>query len=375
MQTISACSEKFGRCLYRISVHISVLLLGQAAACAQPQTLHMIGTIDSRYGIKMTLNRDGNNIEGSYNYVRVGTPLRLEGTIDNSGKLVLREFDPHGLCTGGFVAKLVDGKRLIGNWSDQNENGQQNPKSGKHLPCLLTLAGDATALENGKDGIIITQSIKKTTMDHPPGCERTIAYPVVMKEALANQLLAKRIQSCLSLERVLGNSPDALIDEARQGDLSNVEYRVNYNRNYLVDADYTQEYLSAFPSQSSTHVLVNIKTGQVVRAKDAFLSSALPRLKIMIKQKQQVAARAQLKKHAKDEGELETFKREVAKSQQYLPIDANNFAVNDSGIMFIYNWQFPHAILGWEPDNRYFFSFQTLKPFIRNDGPLEQFIK
>ena len=52
----------------------------------------------------------------------------------------------------------------------------------------------------------------------------------------------------------------------------------------------------------------------------------------------------------------------------------DEFSVGAKGITFLYDAGYPHAIQAFEPIGEYFFSYSELKPFIRRDGLLGQFI-
>ena len=55
--------------------------------------------------------------------------------------------------------------------------------------------------------------------------------------------------------------------------------------------------------------------------------------------------------------------------------DLDDFSVGPKGITFLYDAGFPHVIRALEPAGRYFFSYSALKPFIKRDGPLGQFVQ
>src|SRR6266566_2551097 len=60
-----------------------------------------------------------------------------------------------------------------------------------------------------------------------------------------------------------------------------------------------------------------------------------------------------------------------------LKFEATNldeFSVGPKGITFLYDAGFPHVITALEPKGRYFFSYSYLKPYIKRDGPLGQFV-
>jgi hypothetical protein len=52
----------------------------------------------------------------------------------------------------------------------------------------------------------------------------------------------------------------------------------------------------------------------------------------------------------------------------------NDFSVGDKGVTFLYDAGYPHVIKAFEPDGQYFFSYAELKPYIKPNGPLGQFL-
>ena len=53
---------------------------------------HLTGTIAGQ-GVVMDLHNDGDNVWGSYYYTRVGSPLELNGNIDEHGNIYLEEYN------------------------------------------------------------------------------------------------------------------------------------------------------------------------------------------------------------------------------------------------------------------------------------------
>ncbi len=53
----------------------------------------------------------------------------------------------------------------------------------------------------------------------------------------------------------------------------------------------------------------------------------------------------------------------------------DDFSVGRMGITFLYDAGFPHVFKAFEPQGRYFFNYAQLKPYLKDDGPLGQFIR
>ncbi len=112
---------------------------------AQSQTVSKTynGYIDGKYEIKMTLTQNDTELSGSYFYTKIGTPLKLKGTIDNLNKFSLNEFNFEGSITGVFVG-TINNSQITGNWS--------KPDGSKSMTFILN------EITNNKPSVSITNS-------------------------------------------------------------------------------------------------------------------------------------------------------------------------------------------------------------------------
>lgn len=74
------------------------------------------GSINGKYEIYMTLTNDNNELHGTYCYKTQKSFLKMSGTIDKDGNVMLNEFNDKGNITGMFKGELV-GKKISGKWS------------------------------------------------------------------------------------------------------------------------------------------------------------------------------------------------------------------------------------------------------------------
>lgn len=93
------------------------------------------GVIGEKNRVQMRLVRNGDDFNGAYSYVKVGTELSLKGSLDRAGNLTLQEFDASGTQTGLFKGKWTEdadavGVRVVGDWS--------RPNGDKKSPFVLT---------------------------------------------------------------------------------------------------------------------------------------------------------------------------------------------------------------------------------------------
>lgn len=85
------------------------------------ETKYFRGSIGSALGLQMKLTRDGQKLQGSYYYQKIGKKIDLRGSVDQTGNVVLEEFDAAGKLTGTFKglwttdeAGLID---IAGSWT------------------------------------------------------------------------------------------------------------------------------------------------------------------------------------------------------------------------------------------------------------------
>ena len=88
------------------------------------QTAELKGSIDNKYAIKMNLNLKGNDVTGTYYYVKNGADntLNLKGTLDSNGMMELHEYDDDDQPTGHFKGKYSETDGYSGTFVDYKGN-------------------------------------------------------------------------------------------------------------------------------------------------------------------------------------------------------------------------------------------------------------
>jgi hypothetical protein len=87
------------------------------------------GSINNKYQINMNLTKTGNVLSGSYSYATIGTAIKVAGSIDDKGSIVLNEYSDSEKLLGTFNGNYRP-EGISGNWNRAN--------SDKLLPFLLT---------------------------------------------------------------------------------------------------------------------------------------------------------------------------------------------------------------------------------------------
>jgi hypothetical protein len=214
--------------------------------------------------------------------------------------------------------------------------------------------------------IVLVRS-RELAKQFPERKRAVVIYPVI--SGLSDPLVFRRVRSAFDFKNIF----DYSLKEYREDTwLSEFSYVVNYNSNYLLDITFMQSGMAAYPDEQSKHFLINLKDGHIVKAQDAFESNKLNSLAALMDRELQL----EIKRIANEN--MDPDEREaVDGAYDNLKFEVTNldeFSVGPKGITFLYDAGFPHAIKAFEPQGRYFFGYSELKPNLKLDGPLGQFV-
>ena len=251
----------------------------------------------------------------------------------------------------------------------------------KLIPCILLLFGlvcaHATAEAAGSATIqkrrVVIVRTGELARKFPERRRAVIIYPFV--SGIADRAVLKKVRALLDVKNVFETS----IAEYRQDAwLTEFGYEVNYNRNDILDITFRQEGVGAYPDTQERHFAVSLKTGDVIKAADAFEPASLPRLAEMSNAmlRREVAEVVAAVSEDRDmDAEARDSVKESLEALTFGVESLDDFVVSDKGVTFLYDAGFPHVIQALEPDGRYFFSYAQLSPFVRRGGPLATFVK
>ena len=184
----------------------------------------------------------------------------------------------------------------------------------------------------------------------------------------ANPAIAKKIETTISYEKIFDFNIKDEIGEIQW--LEKASYTVDYNKNGVLGVTLSVMGTGAYPSEASQPVVVNLKTGERVLAKDVFVK--LPELAAKGRQMQAAEIKSSIIEIEKENPE-EADPASLFENADFNIKNLDRFSVSDKGVTFWYDYGFPHVIQAWQPEGRYFFSWTELKPFIKPDGLLAQF--
>lgn len=251
----------------------------------------------------------------------------------------------------------------------------------KLIPCLLLVAGlvcaHAPALAAGgalvrrRQVVIVRRGA--LARQFPERRRAVVSYPVV--SGLGDRNAQLKVRALLDIKNVFGTS---LAEYRADAWLTEFDYRVNYNRNDILDITFRQEGVGAYPDTHYKHFAINLRTGAVIKAADAFEPGSLQRLAALANERLRAEVAGQVAAVEQDKETDAEGKDSLKESLRQLTFGVENleeFEVGEGGVTFLYDAGFPHVIQALEPEGRYFFSYGQLRPFIRRGGPLGLFVK
>jgi hypothetical protein len=234
------------------------------------------------------------------------------------------------------------------------------------LPARAVPAESFPSVVIQKRRIVIVRT-GKFVRDFPDRKRAIVSYPVVVGPR--NSTVLRKVRALFDFKNIFDTS---LAEYRADTWLSEFDYKINYNRNFILDITFTQDGVGAYPDTHTKHFTINLRNGEVIRATDAFDSSSLSALAAMVDKKLQAEIQQSLTELSGEDKETAT---ELLKDVKFARGNLDDFSVNEKGVTFLYDAGFPHAVQAFEPVGSYFFSFAELKPYIKREGPLGIFIR
>lgn len=206
----------------------------------------------------------------------------------------------------------------------------------------------------------------KFVRDFPERRRAILNHPVVIGPR--NSAVLRKVRALFDFKNIFGTS---LAEYRADTWLSEFDYKVNYNRNFILDITFMQEGIGAYPDIHTKHFAINLRNGELINAADAFNSSSLDELAVLVDRKLQTENQETIR----DSGDDKETARDLLKDLKITASDLKDFSVSDKGVTFLYDAGFPHVVRALQPTGEYFFSFAELKSYIKRDGPLGVFVR
>lgn len=207
----------------------------------------------------------------------------------------------------------------------------------------------------------------------------TVTYPLFNGTMTA--AAKKKLENTISYWRVFETT---LKENLTDSDwLYELSYKVNYNKNGVLDIALHQEGSGAYPDGSTVEVIADLKTGEQIKFADAFKADSLTTFAEMVDKKLSVEKTGMIQRIDKgefDDGgkpdkEADDALKESLNGLSFTAESFDQFSISVKGVTIIYDAGFPHVIQAAQPDGQYFFTWAELKPFIKPDGLLARFVR
>ena len=232
------------------------------------------------------------------------------------------------------------------------------------VPANSTSPQGSLVLE--KKTVILIRS-GRIARQQPHRKKAIVSFPVV-KGGVTDPVVLSRIRSLLLVKNIFETS----IEEYRQDTwLSEFDYKVNYNKNFILDITFRQEGAGAYPDSSEKHLAINLKTGRLITVSDVFLDNSLSSLAAMIDKKLQAEMRETVDRVNQDssiDAEEKSSVPELYKDLKFEVTHLNDFMISEDGITFLYDAGFPHVIQAYQPVGQYKFTYAELSTYLKRQG-------
>jgi hypothetical protein len=153
--------------------------------------------------------------------------------------------------------------------------------------------------------------------------------------------------------------------------LDELDYRINYNKNFILDITFRQDGMGAYPDYEEKHLAINLRTGELIKASDVFKAEGLGSLAALVDRKLQAELKETIEQVNADPSTNAEEKAQVPELFENLKIEVTNlddFVIGDNGITFLYDAGFPHVVQAYEPVGKYQFTFAELSKYLKREG-------
>lgn len=206
-----------------------------------------------------------------------------------------------------------------------------------------------------------------STIEGPDGFRRaTVKYPILVGGP--NPAILKQAQETIGLKAVLGESIEEIEKDFKEtGWLTRISYQVNHNKNSILQLTYQKDGYGAYPNTFYNYIAVDLKTGKAITAANLFSKEGSRKVAALINQEMQKRIQKTISQHSDKDIDL---KPRLA-NRQFQVKNLNRFVIEEKGIRFIYDFDFPHVSKALAPDERFFLKYEQLNPFLLPGGILK----
>ncbi|HEY6804886.1 MAG TPA: DUF3298 domain-containing protein [Pyrinomonadaceae bacterium] len=329
------------------------------------------GTIGDSLDLQMKLLKTGDQITGSYYYLKVGTKIDLKGSVDKDGNVTIDEYDTAGKQTGTFKGlwktDAEDGLITIaGNWSKpagEKADDKKTAFSVHEEPIMLSYGSDVVTKQ-------IKESNKKLVY------EIAAQYPEITGAGNTNFDKFNQLVRASITKKVAGFKKEMAPEEGEEDRPENsmgsdltIGYDFDLAQDDLISLTFSvSSYYqgAAHPNSYSETINYDLKNGKLLKLADLFKPGAkyLPAISAYCID--------DLKKQSKekdgilDDDSIKSGAAPTVKNYQSWTIGRKGLGINFD----------PYQVGPYAAGPQYVVvPYSTLKDLINPDGPLAQFAK
>ncbi len=148
--------------------------------------------------------------------------------------------------------------------------------------------------------------------------------------------------------------------------LESLDYLVRYNKNDVLVIEFWMAGSGAYPDQTSRTIIADTNSGLPIKFTETFQNRI--GLFTAIDKAQDLEIKAAVKRMKEDKTEdSDGLFDTVRKASDHI----EEFTVSDTGVTFIFDYGFPHAIQALQPEGRFFFSWNEIQPYLREYSTID----
>ena len=343
------------------------------AATVPSETKYFKGSIGTTLDLQMKLVKTGDQLSGHYAYQKVGTNISLRGTLDNTGTVLLQEFDPAGKQTGEFRGVWTTDKEdglvsIAGNWSKpQGDKGADKKTAFSVHEQPIFLSGNVDVVNRQ-----IKESNKKLMYEIDANYPEITGSSNPNAEKLNQALRAFVTKQVTTFRKQMAPKPDEEPrPEGSMGSDMTIAYTIALAQDDLASIEFVVgSYYqgAAHPNSYTEAVNYDLKNGKQLKLGDIFKPGA--------KYLQTISAYciSELKKIGKAKGPDSMFEdRWIQEGAGPTSKNYESWTITKKGLGINFD---SYQVAPYAAGPQFVMvPYSAIKEHVNSDGPLGQFVK
>ena len=148
--------------------------------------------------------------------------------------------------------------------------------------------------------------------------------------------------------------------------ITNVDYKINYNKNGVFDCSFELEYLGAHLNYDYHRTTLDLYTEKQVFLNEIIKETELNILIDFCNEEIKIKTKHALEE-ALNNNQIQTDEAELFEGFEFDKKDLNNFSFNEEGVTIYYNFFFPHYARAIEPNGEIFLNWNELEKYLNTE--------